>query len=209
MHSTRSGSPGECLRGRTKNTDYFFDIGECAYGEADDAPACRFRIWILCALQIREAGLPVERARVMNAIGNACRVKKFFKGGAVVAQQRVLCISAFVAGCGLGRAYTGKACEKLIVQFRVAHAAGEFFIQMAELYAEYRRLERIQPAVEPDAFMKVARGTSVVREFPYAARESVVCREDGAAVPGTSERLRGVKTGRGDVAERAGGFSAL
>ena len=75
---------------------------------------------------------------------------------------------------------------------------------MFQLDAQHRRLERVQPAVQPDRFVDVLRAAAVDPQHADPVGECLIVGDDHAAVPEPAEVLGGKEAEAPRLPERAG-----
>ena len=107
------------------------------------------------------------------------------------------------AGANLGQRQPA-AGQQAVVLGRDAAAARVFSVQMAQLHAQDRSLELVQPAVEAGDVTDVALPPAVFPQQPHAFRQPGVTRDHRAPVPERPQILGRIKAERSDVADGAG-----
>ena len=94
--------------------------------------------------------------------------------------------------------------EKLVVLAGVLTAHLQFFFEVAELYAQYGRLQGVEPAVHAHGLVQVAFPAPVVRDLPDFCFQLRVTGEQRTAVAVATQRLARVETRDGNGGEGAG-----
>src|SRR5437016_573877 len=103
-----------------------------------------------------------------------------------------------------GWARHGRALEQPVVERRVLGAALAPAIEVTQLHAQDRGLERVEPRVRADNRVVVLGSGAVLAQQPHALGELRVLAHHRPAVPGRAETLAREEREASEVAHRAG-----